>query len=188
MDVEQLPDGSLLVSDDAPSTGAVYRVSYREPVACRGTTTAGRKLQEDEGEDGINLTLYPSSEWPPGDSLAPCPRAARKVRIARLATGLLGYGRGSSTCTDARLAAGRSTPPAAIPGAANGCAVNLGSYGVQRYRQGPAAPVPPSAGHAPPPANHASACMLLGVPWTGMPMLALPAPAPLAFHYPAPSH
>lgn len=33
VDVEQLPDGSLLVSDD--SAGTVYRVSYRAPLACR---------------------------------------------------------------------------------------------------------------------------------------------------------
>ncbi|KAL4448481.1 hypothetical protein ABPG75_005700 [Micractinium tetrahymenae] len=95
VDVEQLPDGSLLVSDDAPSTGVVYRVSYREPVACRGTAAAGRKLQEDDGgEDGMNLDLYPST----------------------------------------------------IPGTANGCAVNLGSYGVQRYRRCVRSEVPAGSG------------------------------------------
>ncbi|PSC67838.1 sorbosone dehydrogenase [Micractinium conductrix] len=35
VDVEQLPDGSLLVSDDAPGGGIVYRVSYSPPTACR---------------------------------------------------------------------------------------------------------------------------------------------------------
>ncbi|KAL4438192.1 hypothetical protein ABPG77_010553 [Micractinium sp. CCAP 211/92] len=97
VDVEQLPDGSLLVSDDAPSTGAVYRVSYHEPVTCRSTTAAaGRKLQEDEHEDddGMNMTLYPST----------------------------------------------------IPGTANGCAVNLGSSGVQRYRRCVRSEVPAGSG------------------------------------------
>lgn len=33
MDVEQLPDGSLLVSDNQAHT--VYRISFAQPTACR---------------------------------------------------------------------------------------------------------------------------------------------------------
>lgn len=33
MDVEQLPDGSMLVSDDA--AGTVYRIAYSQPTKCR---------------------------------------------------------------------------------------------------------------------------------------------------------
>lgn len=58
VDVEQLPDGSLLVSDD--KAGMVYRVSYRAPTSCaRGFPGGG----EFEGEDSatLNPTTIPGA-------------------------------------------------------------------------------------------------------------------------------
>lgn len=61
MDVEQLPDGSLLVSDDA--AGSVYRISYSAPTTCRGAKAkAVRKEQEQEDDDGEDATLAPTGE------------------------------------------------------------------------------------------------------------------------------
>lgn len=58
--MEQLPDGSLLVSDDF--AGAVYRVSYRQPTTCRqAAAPAGRRLQEeDDGE--LEMDASPTGE------------------------------------------------------------------------------------------------------------------------------
>lgn len=65
MDVEQLPDGSILVSDDA--AGSVYRISYSAPTACRAAkSNAIRKREAEEEDDGKDATLAPAgkrSSW-----------------------------------------------------------------------------------------------------------------------------
>ncbi|KAL4448480.1 hypothetical protein ABPG75_005699 [Micractinium tetrahymenae] len=50
VDLEQLPDGSLLVSDD--KAGMVYRVSYRAPTSCARSFPGGGEF---EGEDSTTL-------------------------------------------------------------------------------------------------------------------------------------
>jgi len=42
VDIEQLPDGSLLVSDDTGSGGTVYRISYSQPTTCRSNALGVR--------------------------------------------------------------------------------------------------------------------------------------------------
>ncbi|KAL4438194.1 hypothetical protein ABPG77_010555 [Micractinium sp. CCAP 211/92] len=53
VDVEQLPDGSVLVSDD--KSGMVYRVSYRAPTSC------ARSFPGGGGEGGDSLALTPTT-------------------------------------------------------------------------------------------------------------------------------
>ncbi|KAI7835674.1 hypothetical protein COHA_010413 [Chlorella ohadii] len=83
VDVEQLLDGSLLVSDDA--AGTVYRIAYSQPTKCR-------KLGEWSADGHVALA------------------------------------------------------PAAIPGTASGCAVNLGAGNVPGYRRCMRADVSQGAG------------------------------------------
>ena len=54
VDVEQLPDGSLLVSDNEAHT--VYRISYAQPTACRvvGTSVPHAALTT-RGRQGVQL-------------------------------------------------------------------------------------------------------------------------------------
>ncbi len=55
VDVEQLPDGSLLVSDDVAKYGTVYRISYHPPTTC----TSANPLASDP--DGAHVRLAPTT-------------------------------------------------------------------------------------------------------------------------------
>jgi hypothetical protein len=54
MDVQQMPDGSLLMSDDVLNGRSVYRIAYRAPATCH--TSA---------EYNIAATLTPLRECRP---------------------------------------------------------------------------------------------------------------------------
>lgn len=121
MDVEQLPDGSLLVSDNQQHT--VYRISYARPTACR-----------------VVGATVPHAALPVKGALGQCGVAA-----GGLAADLQLVG-GRCSCHEFNLKLNRqlthlacglafSCMPAAIASAPVGCAVNLGPSYVPGYRR-----------------------------------------------------
>ena len=151
MDVEQLPDGSLLVSDDAPGGGIVYRVSYSPPTACRNGNNEDVQYEGTPASEcaarlccACSPLLWVSAAH--GQACAPLhAQICLKLEVARgsdyctsgRAVGCTWQG---STLPDASIHPRRSARPAAIPGAEAGCTVNVGllgtpSAGVLRYRR-----------------------------------------------------
>lgn len=111
MDVEQLPDGSLLVSDDFK--GAVYRITYNGASKCHTNATgtvkksgpgAGRRRQQ-------HRTLL----------------AGRRQAVLKGDDGKKGCGFGSE---------GPELKPEVVQGTAAGCGINMGeTLGVARFRR-----------------------------------------------------
>ncbi len=59
VDVQQLPDGSMLISDD--SAGAVYRVAYRAPSGSTGGDAPAVTTQSGAAEQGNAAGQVPAS-------------------------------------------------------------------------------------------------------------------------------
>ncbi len=134
MDVEQLPDGSILVSDDA--AGSVYRISYSAPTSCRAAkSNTIRKRETEEEDDGEDANLAPAGERSSREIIKLCivhgPSCWRFGEVGHPA-------RAPCSPPDQAITAQPPPPlpsPAALPGTANGCRVNQGLYGAPLYRR-----------------------------------------------------
>lgn len=152
MDVEQLPDGSLLVSDDVG--GTALRVSYSPPMPCRAPGS------REDGEDSLALFGEFAATSPRGSCLllpAVASAAAFGKLVAALPLRCCRTTDGETTAPLLQHALPKPPPPPApphlslnpsvIPGTAAGCVVNLGSAGTPRFRRCVRADVSGGGGH-----------------------------------------